>query len=76
MYEIIEEPEECTDSRSAQDRRSACDGLLSAEPTRAQVFDACLSYRHDFGIMDKEKAMSLQYEAMEWLRCWRKALGT
>lgn len=30
MYEIREEPDECTDSRSAEDRRSACDGLLSA----------------------------------------------
>lgn len=49
--------------------------LLSAEPTNSQVYDACLFYRHDFGLLDDEKAMELRYEAKEWLRCWAKAFG-
>lgn len=41
-------------------------------PTPAQVNSACMSFRHDFGLMDKTEAESLRCSAKEWLRAWQK----
>ena len=35
--------------------------------------DACLSYRHDFGLMTKEEQKSLMFQAKEWHRALKKA---
>jgi hypothetical protein len=41
-------------------------------PTDDQVASACLSYRHDFGLMDGSARDGLMWQAKEWLRAWRK----
>ncbi len=50
-------------------------GLGSANPTLAQVESVCLSFRHDYGLMDDEAKKSLQFQATEWLHAWLKEFG-
>ena len=42
------------------------------EPTDAQVASACMSYRHDFGLMGAEERKLQMFKAREWLRAWQK----
>lgn len=46
-----------------------------AEPqeplTEAQLNSVCLSYRHDFGLMDAEEQERMRWAAKEWLRAFR-----
>ena len=42
------------------------------EPTQEQVNSACLSYRHDYGLLSEGAQKTVQYEAREWLHAWRK----
>jgi hypothetical protein len=41
-------------------------------PTDEQVQSACLSYRHDFGLLTVADAAIVKSEAREWLRAWQK----
>jgi hypothetical protein len=41
-------------------------------PTAAQIASACLSYRHDFGLLDDEQRKTVKHAAVEWLRAWQK----
>ena len=41
-------------------------------PTFAQLNSACMSYRHDFGLMSDEEQERLRWLAKEWLHAWRK----
>lgn len=43
------------------------------EPTPQQVEAACLSFRHDYGIMTEKERYYLQCEAVYWLRAWQSA---
>ena len=48
-----------------------------AEPKReplsdAQLASVCLSYRHDFGLLDKDEQARLMLEARDWERAFRK----
>lgn len=43
-----------------------------AVPTDDQVASACLSYRHDFGLLDAKERAALMWQAREWLNAWRK----
>ena len=51
---------------------------LSAQPvagavaTEAQLNSACMSYRHDFGLMTPDEQERLRWSAKEWLHAWRK----
>lgn len=45
---------------------------MTIMPTEAQVASACMSYRHDFGLMDAAQRQSLMFVAREWLHAWRK----
>lgn len=40
------------------------------EPTPAQLDSACMSFRHDFGLLDEDERASVRFEAREWLRAW------
>ncbi len=40
--------------------------------TDDQINSACLSYRHDFGLMEEHDRQRLRWEAQEWLHAWRK----
>jgi len=42
------------------------------DPSAAQLHSACLSYRHDYGVMSEEARKSLQFTALEWFRAWQK----
>jgi len=46
--------------------------LKTLEPTKTQLHSACLSYRHDYGIIDEQARESLRLTALEWLRVWQK----
>ena len=48
---------------------------LPEVPTDAQLHDACLSYRHDYGLMDLVSREKLQWECREWWRCVSRALA-
>jgi len=45
------------------------------EPTDAQVNDACMWYRHDFGLLDDEEKKHVRFQARGWFRAWGKALS-
>jgi hypothetical protein len=34
------------------------------------IDNMCISYRHDFGLMDKEQQDKLRFECKEWLRAY------
>lgn len=38
----------------------------------AQLASVCLSYRHDFGLLDKDEQARLMLEARDWERAFRK----
>lgn len=40
------------------------------EPTDAQTASACMSYRHDFELLDAEERLMMMFKAKEWLRAW------
>jgi hypothetical protein len=44
------------------------------KPTDAQVASACLSYRHDFGLLPSLEQDVLMWRAREWLRAWQKEM--
>ncbi len=44
----------------------------TAVPTPAQLNSACMSYRHDFGLMEEDERERLRWSAKEWLHAWRK----
>jgi hypothetical protein len=43
-------------------------------PTDAQTASACLSYRHDFGLLPAEERHRIMFTAREWLRAWQKEM--
>lgn len=49
--------------------------LLSLKVNHAQISSACLSYRHDFGLMDGKERHKLMQEAVYWLEAWQKAMS-
>ncbi len=44
--------------------------------SQAQLHSACLSFRHDFGLLNESERASVMLLAREWLTAWRKALAT
>jgi hypothetical protein len=48
--------------------------LLASSPTDAEVNDVCLSYRHDFGLLDVELQNGIRMEARFWYEAWMKLL--
>lgn len=41
-------------------------------PTETQINSACLSYRHDFGLLNEEERKMVRFQAVEWLNAWLK----
>jgi len=41
-------------------------------PTDAQVHSACMSFRHDYGLLPEAERVKLRFEAREWLIAWLK----
>lgn len=44
------------------------------EPTDAQTASACVSFRHDFGLLTPEERRVVMFEAREWLRAWMREM--
>ena len=44
-------------------------------PTPQQIDDACMFFRHDFGLMKPIEQEKLRSSAINWLMAWRKTLG-
>lgn len=44
------------------------------KPTKEEVDFACLSFRHDFGLLSAKEADGVRDEAQEWLRAWLTVL--
>lgn len=56
----------------------AADDLRVSVPktlTAAQLADACMSYRHDYGLMDVDLREDMRREAAEWWRCFERTLN-
>jgi hypothetical protein len=43
-------------------------------PTDDQIESACLSYRHDFGLLEAAQQSQIKYAGLEWLLAWQKAM--
>lgn len=43
--------------------------------TLKQLADACMSYRHDYGLMTAEEREDMRREAADWWRCFEKTLN-
>lgn len=50
----------------------AAQPVAGAVATEAQLNSACMSYRHDFGLMTPDEQERLRWSAKEWLHAWRK----
>lgn len=44
------------------------------EITDKDVLSACLSYRHDFGLLSEEEKLTIIFEANQWLYAWKKTI--
>jgi len=49
-------------------------GQIPLVASNAQLYDACLSYRHDFGLMDEKERRQLLQQASSWLKVWRHTI--
>lgn len=50
-------------------------GLRELKPTDEQVASVCLSYRHDFGLLDPVEQQRLMMQARAWLQAWGHELA-
>ena len=48
--------------------------LLAFDPSGMDVRNACMSYRHDFGLLPDAEKKELEFDAREWLRAWGHTL--
>ena len=48
------------------------DTAVNVEPTPSEVYSACLSYRHDFGLLSGDEREAVRLDALEWRRAWMK----
>lgn len=42
------------------------------KPTPAQLESACLSFRHDYGLLSDDERKGVRFEALQWLTAWQK----
>jgi hypothetical protein len=62
-------------TKAERGRQSECSELLYGKPSQKQLHDACLYYRHDYGLMGPVAQEKLRSLALSWLDAWRKAFG-
>lgn len=48
---------------------------VSSPLTEKEVDDACLSFRHDFGLMSEKEQDAMRFQAKEWFRSIMRARG-
>lgn len=42
-------------------------------PSNKDVFNACMYYQHDFGLLDSDDQARVRDQALRWYHAWRKA---
>lgn len=47
---------------------------VKVKPTDAQLASACMSYRHDFGLLGGLERTLVLHQARDWLHAWQKEL--
>lgn len=47
---------------------------LAFNPSCEDVWNACLSYRHDAGLLPDDERQALECEAKAWLRAWGQTM--
>ena len=45
------------------------------DPSPKQLDDACMYFRHDFGLLSEDDKNRVRWTAYFWLQAWRKALA-
>lgn len=50
------------------------DATVPETLTDAQINDACMSYRHDFGLLEDDDREIVKFQCREWWRSIRRAL--
>ena len=53
---------------------AALPGMVPDNPTERQISDACMWYRHDFGLLDGPERNAVMHSARYWLDAWRKVV--
>jgi hypothetical protein len=48
------------------------EALKPWQPTPAQLESVCMSYRHDYGLLEGLDRTRVQLQAMEWLKAWQR----
>lgn len=48
--------------------------IANFDPTEEQLRSACLSYSHNFGLLDHNEQIVEMWRAKEWLRVWQKEI--
>lgn len=69
MYETRAIIESLKQENEAQAKRIA---ELETPLTHRQISSACLSFRHDFGLLEPEQQAALFSEAKNWEACFQK----
>jgi len=63
-----------TRSQAKLDAIPAVTPGVRVKPTDAQLASACMSYRHDFGLLDGLERTLVLHQARDWLHAWQKEL--
>ena len=59
---------------SREENAVSSTSLLSFDPSSMDVANACMSRRHDFGLLPAAEKKALEFEAREWLQAWGHTL--
>jgi hypothetical protein len=56
-------------------RVKGLEGALTLEPTDDTLASACISYRHDFGLLNENERKTVMWQAKEWWRAVAKEMS-
>jgi hypothetical protein len=51
-------------------------GIVVPDSAPQEVYNACMNYRHDFGLLSEAEKQQIVFEAREWLSAWLKVAGS
>ena len=43
---------------------------------RCDLYDVCMNYRHDYGLLGPIERENLRSQARQWLEAWKKAVAS
>ena len=65
-------PHVCCSKCGSQDTRLLKTQPVLRDPSPRQLRSACLSFRHDYGLLSDTDKAHVEFIAVEWLRAWQK----